>query len=74
MRLRGKVARGVHRIENIGPRGRRRRVLIGAAALVAGVVSLVALLLIDIDRGWRAILFVPFWAGALGVLQARGHT
>jgi hypothetical protein len=46
----------------------------GAAALATGVVILVGMLLVDIDRGWRALLFVPFWAGALGVLQARGHT
>lgn len=65
---------GARHVENIGPRGRRRRVLIGAAALATGVVILVGMLLIDIDRGWRALLFVPFWAGALGVLQARGHT
>ncbi len=62
------------RVANIGPRGCRRRILMGAAALGAGVVILVVLVLADADRGWRALLVVPFWAGALGVFQARAHT
>ncbi len=62
------------RVANIGPRGRQRRVLMGAAALAGGGVLLALLLLLGVDRGWRALLVVPFWAGALGVLQARAHT
>jgi len=62
------------RVANIGPRGRRRRVLLGAAALGAGVAILALLLMLGVDRGWRALLVVPFWAGALGILQARAHT
>ena len=62
------------RVANIGPRGRRRRVLLGAVALAAGVAILLVLLLLDAGRGWRTILALPFWAGALGVLQARAHT
>jgi len=62
------------RVANIGPRGRRRRVLLGAAALAAGVAILALLLMLGVDRGWRALLVVPFWAGALGILQARAHT
>jgi hypothetical protein len=62
------------RVENIGPQGRRRRVLSGAVMLGIGAVVLAALVLTGGDRGWRAVLFVPFWAGALGVFQARGGT
>ena len=62
------------RIANIGPRGRRRRALLGVAALAAGVAILALLLMLGVDRGWRALLVVPFWAGALGILQARAHT
>ena len=62
------------RVANIGPRGRRRRVLLGAAALAVGVAILALLLMLGVDRGWRALLVVPFWAGALGILQARAHT
>ncbi|MBI2160103.1 MAG: hypothetical protein HYU25_06980 [Candidatus Rokubacteria bacterium] len=62
------------KIANIGPRGRRRRVLLGAAALAAGVAILILLLMLGVDRGWRALLVVPFWVGALGVLQARAQT
>ena len=62
------------RAANIGPRGLRRRVLLGAAALAAGVAILALLLALGVDRGWRALLVVPFWTGALGILQARAHT
>ncbi len=62
------------RVANIGPRGRRRRALLGVAALAAGVAILALLLMLGVDRGWRALLVVPFWVGALGVLQARAHT
>ena len=62
------------RAANIGPRGRRRRVLLGAGALAAGVAILALLLMLGVDRGWRALLVVPFWAAALAVLQARAHT
>ena len=61
-------------LANIGPRGRRRRLVIGAAAIGVGLVALLALLLSGVDRSWRVALVVPFWAGALGILQAQGHT
>ena len=62
------------RVANIGPRGRRRRVLLGAGALAAGVAVLALLLMLGVDRGWRVLLVGLFWAGALGILQARAHT
>jgi hypothetical protein len=62
------------RAANIGPKGRRRRVAMGAVALAAGVAVLVGLFLSGAGRGWRVVLWVPFWAGALGIFQARAHT
>jgi hypothetical protein len=62
------------RAANIGPWGRRRRAVAGAVTLAVGLAGLVVLLLGGMDRGWRVVLFVPFWAGALGIFQARGHT
>src|SRR2546425_12964156 len=64
----------VVRAANIGPKGRRRRALMGVLTLAAGIAALVVLLLSGVGRGWRGALFLPFWAGALGVFQARGHT
>src|SRR2546422_11679923 len=64
----------VVRVANIGPKGRRRRALMGVGTLSAGIAALVVLLLSGGGRGWRVALFVPFWAGALGVFPARGHT
>lgn len=62
------------RFANIGAAGRRRRFLLGAAALGLGVVAVAVLLVAGVDRGWRLALLAPFWVGALGVLQARGQT
>src|SRR5437667_164064 len=62
------------RAANIGPKGRRRRALMGVATLAVGVVALVVSLMSGVDRGWRVALVVPFWARALGVSQARAHT
>ena len=43
----------------------------GVTLLVAGGV--VAALLVGLPAGplWRLLLFLPFWASAVGVLQAR---
>jgi hypothetical protein len=60
-------------IPNIGPQGIARRRRQGIAALVAG--GLVALGLIVLGRWWAGLAAFPlFWAGALGVLQAREKT
>lgn len=61
-------------IANIGPRERRRRMRFGAVLLTAGAALAVLLVVIDAHRLWRLVLCLPFWAGALGVLQAREKT
>jgi hypothetical protein len=59
---------------NIEASGRRARLIGGAALLAAGLAAGVALQLSGADRGLRLALFVPFVAGAVGLLQARDHT
>jgi hypothetical protein len=59
---------------NIGPGGRRRRSILGAAALALGVALAAALVLGGAPLGARLLVFVPFALGALGLLQAQGQT
>ena len=76
MRPWGRVARvtGAARVANIGPAGRKRRVLLGVGFLAAGVALLALLWWAGHDRGLRLAVFPLFWIGALGLFQARGHT
>lgn len=46
----------------------------GAVLLAIGAGLAVLLVAIDAHRLWRLVLYLPFWAGALGVLQAREKT
>lgn len=59
---------------NIGPAGRRQRLIRGAVLLALGLAAALLLLLTGVDRGARLGLFVPFLAGAIGLLQARDYT
>ena len=59
---------------NIGPREERKRLVIGIAALAAGLVIGAGLMVIGVDRWWRLGLFFPFWLGALGIFQALEQT
>lgn len=61
-------------IPNIGPGQRRRRLRFGLAAWAVAGVALGALLLLDAGRGWRLLLALPFWAGAIGFFQHREKT
>jgi hypothetical protein len=61
-------------VPNIGIVGRRRRWQFGAALLAAGVGIAALLVATGAPRVWRLALFLPFWVGALGVLQAREKT
>jgi fatty acid desaturase len=60
-------------LANIGPLQRRRRLLYGLVMLVVGL-AVVVLDLAAASRWWLVAVFAPVWAGALGVLQACGHT
>ena len=59
---------------NIGPRGRRRRYVLGAASLALGVLLAAARPLGGAPLGARVLVFLPFALGVLGVLQAQGQT
>jgi hypothetical protein len=59
---------------NIGPAGRRQRLIGGVVMLVLGLAATAALVLTGADRGLRVILFLPFMGAAVGLLQARDHT
>ena len=46
----------------------------GVVLLVTGAGLAALLVGIDAHRLWRLLLFLPFWAGAVGLLQAREKT
>jgi len=62
------------RVINIGPRERHKRLVFGITALGVGAVIALLLIFIHAPLIWRAPLFLPFFAGALGVFQAREKT
>jgi hypothetical protein len=62
------------RTQNIGPAGQHKRLMGGLVALVLGATGAGVLILSRLNRWWRALLFIPFWQGALGVFQAREKT
>jgi hypothetical protein len=59
---------------NIGSRESRKRLILGATMVVAGIALGALLVLNSSARPARMILFLPFWAGALGLFQARRKT
>lgn len=65
---------GAECVANIGPAGRRQRMIVGIVGLAIGVAAAVALVVLDVPRPWRLALLLPFLAGAIGVFQARAKT
>ena len=61
-------------IPNIGPRERRKRMVFGLVVLGTGATALVALLVAGVQALFRLPLFLVFWVGLIGVLQAREKT
>jgi hypothetical protein len=61
-------------VANIGPRERRKRMVLGVVGLVAGATVGITLIVIGASALWRLALFVPFWMGASGILQAKEKT
>ena len=62
------------RLANITPQGQRRRFVTGVIALAAGVIAAGVLIVAGVSPGWLALLFIPFWYGSLGLVQAREKT
>ncbi len=61
-------------LANIGRRERRKRLLFGVAGLAAGAALEAVLVVRGAPAWWRLAEFAAFWLGALGVMQASGHT
>ena len=61
-------------IANIGPRERRKRMVVGAVAGALGLLGAAALVALGAPRWVRLVLFAPFVVGAAGVFQARAQT
>lgn len=59
---------------NIGPEGRRRRLVLGIAMLAASVVLALIFIFNGWSRPWRLLLFLPIFFGMLGLIQARQKT
>jgi len=62
------------RVGNITGVGQRRRLTHGLIAIVLGAAIAVTIIALGLSPGWLLMLFVPFWFGALGVIQAREKT
>jgi len=63
-----------NRLANIGTIEQRKRRTLGFCFLSASVVSLVVMAQQGLATWWRLWLFMPIWAGVLGLLQARTKT
>lgn len=63
-----------HCTPNIGPRERRRRIVMGIGLSVLTVAAAAWLVAADIPRAWRLLVFVPAWIAALDFFQVRAKT
>ena len=61
-------------VMNLSQNGRRARWNGGLVALAAGLLLAVVLIVAGSQRFPRPFVFVPFWIGLAGLLQARGGT
>lgn len=59
---------------NIGPRGRRQRLVLGVVLAIVSAAALVLLVRAGVAPAWRLLLFVPLLGSALGVFQATAGT
>lgn len=61
-------------VPNIGPRGRRARLIGGATALALGVAATAAMIAGRASPAWHVALLPVFAGAALGYFQAREKT
>ena len=59
---------------NLGPAGRRQRLVAGLVGLAASSAVLFWLDRTGASRWWRLAMFPLLWMGATGLLQARART
>jgi hypothetical protein len=61
-------------IPNIGPHERKKRLVAGSVILAVAAAIALALVFAPIERAWRLLAFVPFWAGATSLFQVYEKT
>ena len=61
-------------IPNIGPAERKKRLWAGSIILLLAAGIALGLSLAPIDKAWRLLSFVPFWAGATSLFQVYEKT
>ena len=61
-------------IPNIGPRERRRRLIIGIAMFAIAAAVATMLIVTAAPKAWRLFVLLPCWVGALGVIQVKEKT
>jgi hypothetical protein len=59
---------------NIGREGINRRRLVGVWALLLGIVAAALVVITGQPLGVRALVFIPFFFGFLGIIQASRRT
>ena len=61
-------------IPNIGPRERRRRLIVGIVMIAIALVAAIGLMAAGAPRAWRIFVLFPAWVGSIGVFQAKEET
>ena len=61
-------------IANIGPKERAKRLRAGIGYAVIGLAAAAALIATGVPRGYRLLVFLPFWGAGAGVFQYREKT
>ncbi|NDJ54763.1 MAG: hypothetical protein GYB68_16970 [Chloroflexi bacterium] len=61
-------------IANIGPKGRRNRMMLGITLIAIGIGLSIFFVVLQVQPVLRLVTFVPFWSGFLGVFQSRSQT
>jgi len=59
---------------NIGPKQRRRRIILGILMFLGSAALAIFLLGSEFPHAWRFFLFFPFYLSMLGFLQAKAKT
>jgi hypothetical protein len=59
---------------NLRAGGRRQRLLMGIVLMTIAVIGGAAMIATGLPHGLRVVLFLPFYMGAVGLLQYRDHT
>jgi hypothetical protein len=62
------------RVANLGAAGQRRRAILGAVMLVIALGVAAGVVAAGAAAGWALVTGLPFWAAALGLIQARDKT